>query len=143
MKEDMSRHVISGTITNEDTGEAFEVEHFLYSNYAKISATVRIARVEDYTHPDGSMQISVDCLALDSIGFVFELNLQFTPQTVEKRDELLQDLTAGRLFFVEGGYTVQKDVAVTIYDAEYQALAGELEKIASEAFRVNSGELKG
>jgi hypothetical protein len=143
IKDDMSCHMMRGTITNEETGETWEIEHFLYSNEARISATAMIEKVEDFTHPDNSMQISVDCHALDSLGNVFALNMQFTPETVEKRDELLQDFTIGRILYVEGGYTAMKDEAVTIYDADYQPLAGELKKFAGEAFRVNFGKQEG
>src|SRR6266581_6355418 len=140
MGEDMSRFMTRGTITNMESGEAYEVEHFLFPNDAKISATVRIEKVESYIHEDDSMQISVDCEALDSIGFVFKLNMQYTPETTEKMEEILRDLAVGRVFFVEGGYTLLKEeVAITIHDADYHPVDGEHTIIVEEALRVNSG----
>ena len=144
MDDDMSRFMLRGTITNMETGEEHETEHFLFPNDARISAIVRVEKVESYIHEDDSMQISVDCQALDSIADVFDLNMNFTPETTEKKEEILRDLVDGRMFVVEGEYTVlREEGAITIHDAEYHPVDSELARIAEEAFRVNSGGLDG
>ena len=93
MGDDMSRFMLRGTITSMDTDETHEVEHFLFPIEARISAIVRVEKVESYIHEDDSMQISVDCQALDSIADVFDLNMNFTPETTEKMEEILRDIS--------------------------------------------------
>ncbi len=142
MAEEMERCMTRGTITNMETGEAWDVEHFLFSNDARISAIVRIEQVNSYIHENDSMQISADCLALDCIGAVFPMLLNFTPESVELRDGILADLQPDLLFHISGAYTAGTG-DITVHDAEYRPLEEELVTYAKEAFRVNSGESDG
>ena len=138
MQDDMSRYLIRGTITNMETGEDNDCEHFMYSNDAKIGATVQIIKLKHYIHPDDSMQISVICHALDSLGYTFNLSLEFNPETLDMLYGILGDLTENLVLYAEGVYTVGQGGAITIYDADYYPLDQDIELVAREAFRVNN-----
>lgn len=133
--EDSGR--VTGEITNMETGETWDVEHFLLPNDARISAMVRIEQAVSYVHEDGSMQIVVACMALDSIGGVFPLALNFTPKSVTLRDEIVADLQPDRLFYVSGEFTTGGD-EILVHDPEYHPVETELVANTLEAFRVNS-----
>lgn len=144
MHDEMECFMIRGMITNQETSEDHEVEHFLFPNDARLSAIVRVVKVESYVYENDSMEISADCQALSSYGSVFKLAMMFFPETVEQKDKILRDLEVGRVLFSEGGYSVLLDeAAITIYDADYRPLEEELAGFTAEAFRVNSGESKG
>jgi len=50
---------------------------------AELSTIVRVLKVESYEIPeDVSVQISLNCQALDSIGNVFNMGVDFTPKAV-------------------------------------------------------------
>jgi hypothetical protein len=75
----MPDNIIQGTITDQETGESFEVDHYLFLSGSELTAIVKITQVNSYIHPNQSFQVSVECQALDSFGFVFQLNINFTP----------------------------------------------------------------
>lgn len=56
MEENMERFMTRGTITNMETGESLEVEHFLFPNDARFSANVRVGQVDSYVYENDSMQ---------------------------------------------------------------------------------------
>jgi len=96
--------------------------------------------VNDYVHPDSSMQVSVDGLGLDCVGGVFQVNLEYTPRTVEERDKLLQDLKVRRILSMKGRYGMT-DGEVTIYDAVYRSVEPyDSEEELQEVFRINGKE---
>jgi hypothetical protein len=105
----MNDNIIRGTITNTESGESWEREHYLLETGFELTTIVKITQVDSYVHEDDSFQVSVDCLALDSVGSVFSLNMDFTPESLGERDRLLQDFKLGYLFLVKGEYGVIKD----------------------------------
>lgn len=142
MRKEMEHFILRGTISNMETGESSEVEHFLFPNEARISAIVQVKKVESYVHPDDSMQVSVSCQALDCIGGVFPMLLNFTPETVELQDGILAGLQPDLLFNISGEYTAGSG-DIEVHNAEYRPLEEELAEFAAEAFRVNSGKSEG
>jgi hypothetical protein len=136
----MPDNIIQGTITDQETGESFEVEHCLFLTGSELTAIVKISEVNSYVHPDQSLQVSVDCLALDSFGFVFQLNMNFTPDLIEGRDQLLRDLRADSLLIVKGKYTVGERTPpfIILHDPAYQPVPpGISEAQIRQAFEVN------
>jgi hypothetical protein len=93
-----------------------------------LAAIVKITQVNSYIHPNQSLQVSVDCLALDSLGFVFQLNMNFTPDLIEARDQLLRDLRVDSLVIVKGQYTVIEDSPpfIMLHDPAYRAVPPEI-----------------
>jgi len=83
----------------------------------------------------------VDCLALDCIGSVFDLNSEFSPGSIEERDQLLEDMKVDSIFPVKGQYGVSRSAPICLFEPAYRF--GEpdfpLDKVR-EAFRINSGQ---
>jgi len=131
---------INGHLTNMDSGEVFSGDFCLFPNDFQLETIMKIMVVNDYVHPDSSMQVSVDGLGLDCVGGVFQVNLEYTPRTVEERDKLLQDLKVRRILSMKGRYGMT-DGEVTIYDAVYRSVEPyDSEEELQEVFRINGKE---
>lgn len=129
------------TCTNMNTGKSIESDFLLFPNEAKICAIVRVEKVRHYFHGDNSIQIIIDCLALDSLGNVFALDMQLNPESVEEMGAILEDLEEGQLYSIEGRLCVlQEEASITIYGAEYDPIFGVLAKNAAAVFRANCRE---
>ena len=98
--------IMTGTITDEETGEESFLQFYPLFLGLKLTTVVRIFHVDSYVHPDGSMQVSVDCEALDSVGMVYKANMDFTPDSESERDTLLEDMKVDAVFMVEGSYGI-------------------------------------
>jgi len=86
------------------------------------------------------MQISLDCQALDTIGNVFNLGVDFTPKAVSERDQILRDLKVDSILLMHGRYLSIEDGRMTLTGPEYRpvdpAIASEDQ--IREVFRLNS-----
>jgi hypothetical protein len=136
----MNESMVRGSITDVETGESHEVEHFLLVTGSELTAMVKITQIESYVHENESFQVSVNCLALDSFGFVFQLNMNFTPDFIEERDKLLRELKVDSLFIVKGHYTVAENMPpfITLHDPSYRTVPPEISEVqVRRAFEVN------
>jgi len=140
-KKFMAEKIIRGVIENVETGESHEVSHYLFLSDLELTTIVKINKVESYLHPDNSIQVSVDCQALDCIGSVFDLNLEFSPGSIEERDQLLEDMKVDSIFPVKGQYGVSRSAPICLFEPAYRFPEPDfpLEEVR-EAFRINSGK---
>lgn len=123
-----------------DSGEERTDKHYLLMTSASLKTTVKIQFVLNYTSPDGFMQLSIDCLALDFVGGVFDVALQYFSDEIEVRDKILQDLKQGSMWYVNGDLLVAcEDGApfIVLYMPQYEKLRPENEKEAGIAFQIN------
>ncbi|HPC08164.1 MAG TPA: hypothetical protein PLF77_04590 [Smithella sp.] len=133
---------ITGTIENMETGETHDIVpfHFFPCNCA-LNTIVKILHVESFLHPDNSRQISVDCLALDSSGFVFKLSMEFNPESQEDEQKIRSDITEGKIMAASGLYSVltEDEGGIMLFDPACESLPPEysLEEV-EEVFRVNN-----
>jgi hypothetical protein len=149
--------IMRGKITNTETGEVSEFEHYLFCLGTEMHTIAMIINAECYEHPNCSVtsadditrffyrfQVNVDCLALDSLGDIFELNLDFEPNTREEMDQILRDLVADRIFSIRGWYSVLSEhPIITIHNPIYSPLCPDFsEDEVRECFRINSQMLK-
>jgi len=123
----MEEGMIKGTIKNTETGEISDVEHYLFTSGLKITAIAKIINVNSYEHPGNSKpfspyQISVNCQALDAVGSIFALNLQFTPDSAGERDKILEEIKEGHIFLLRGEYCITTNSPLTIYEPKYNPL---------------------
>ncbi len=91
LREKFKGGIIEGTIKNMETGEISNVRHYLFVTDLELFAIAKIEHIESFELPDNSFQILVDCSGLDSIGQVFQLDLNFTPDFAETRNRILED----------------------------------------------------
>ena len=137
----MTDNIIKGKITNMETGDVFFGDHYMFFPGFKMTTIVKIMNVDNFVRPDDSMQVSVDCLGLDSVGGVFELCLDYNPDSTEKRDQLLQDLTVDSVYLVKVEYGIYDDAPLTISGADYRPVEPDFsEEDVREAFRINGKE---
>jgi hypothetical protein len=131
--------LLTGKIENLDTGEITDVNHYLLSTGSKISTIVKIINNQSFTHPDNSYQIIVDCFALDSIGDVFKLTLNFTPEDKNEMLRIETVLKQSLCLCVEGEYTISQDkLDITIHDPIYSSLPHDLsENDVKKVFKFN------
>jgi hypothetical protein len=134
-------NILTGTITNLITGESHSIECQPFFNDAVLTAVVMVESSRIYTdlnYPD-EPQVSMACKALDSIGFVYNLNLEFLPETQAKGKEITDDLKTGAIFIVKGRYSMcQSEMIISVNDPEYLPLPPAFdEHKVREAFRMN------
>ena len=142
----MKDKIVNGQIENTESGEVTNVNHYLFCGGFELNTFVRIERVEEYSHPNDTMQISIDCLGLDSYGFVFELGLHFdfeADQTDDK-NKILSDITVGSILSIKGEYGIHAgDGSVTVYSPQYSQLPPDFSIAeAGEVFRHNWDQKK-
>jgi FtsZ family, C-terminal domain len=119
--------IITGTITCQKTGTTSDIQHYLFRNDASMKSIVRVIHAEVYKHEDDfePFQISVDTLALDAIGSVFELNLEFRKESREAAEAILNDMQPNGLYSVSGDYTYADGTIWALQNPEYLAIQAE------------------
>jgi len=139
------KEIITGTVTNMESGESWGVEFKLFPTDMELMAIVKVEGIEIYadTNNQKSTQLNVECKALDSHGFVYNLNLEFTPETIEEKDMIAADMKTGVIYMVKGRYSIcQEDLIINISDPEYLPLPPSFaEEDVREVFKVNGNEL--
>ena len=87
------------------------------------------------------MQVAVDCKALDSVGLVFNLSINYFPESVERKEQLLDDLKVDSVLLFKGNYGVPGDTGIILYEPSYEPVEPEFsEEEIREVFRVNAKE---
>jgi hypothetical protein len=143
----MEDNIVRGTVTNVETGESWERDHYLLSTGFQLTTIIKVGQVDSYVFEEnGTFQISIDGLGLSSIGSVFCLNLDYTPATLRARDRLLKDFQIGSLYLVKGEYSVIKDQetpdSITLYEPVYRPVTPEFtEEEINLAFEINGKNL--
>lgn len=121
------------------TGEKEFVESFFFNTGFELYTIVKLLKVESFVHPDNSMQVYAECKGLDSVGFVFDIDLNFTPESSEERDQLLHYLKVDSFSWVKGAYLVPEDAPITLADPVYHPISADYsEDEIKEAFKVNT-----
>ena len=97
----------SAVVTNVQKGTTKTVDFFLFMPYYKITMIVKVERVVVYTYRgNGGRDIKIQCLALDSGGFVFKVELiQYFKYDEEDRG-LIERIQIGECYFVVGPYSI-------------------------------------
>lgn len=114
-----------------------------FFNESVLEAIVKVGDTEIITDHENNIlntQIIIKCKALDSLGFVFSIDLYFLPKTVVKRNRILSDLKKNSIFMVKGSYNIwQDELLMGMSDPKYSPLPRSLnEKEIRKVFRVNS-----
>jgi hypothetical protein len=140
-EEDIAPKIVTGSIENVDTGEVTAVDHYLFCGGFELNTFVWIEKVEFYTHPDESFQISIDCLGLDGYGFVFKLGLEFdfSGDQADEKNRILSDITVGSILAVKREYgIIPTDGSIIVFEPQYSSLppAFSLSEV-EEVFRGN------
>lgn len=138
----MKKKIVTGSITDMESGVSRDITHYLFCGGFELNTFVKILEVESFSpHPDNSRQVDVDCLALDSYGFVFDLKMNFTPESLEEELKILSDITEDKILSVHGSYSLVNDVGIILYSPIYTPLPLDysVEEI-EEVFRVNEAE---
>ena len=81
----MAKDLLYGSIKNVEPGETKKVEYYPFFAEFEVTTLVRVEKVENFSFPGGSMQVSADCHGLDSVGGVYDVSLEFFPNQSRTR----------------------------------------------------------
>jgi hypothetical protein len=103
-----------------------------------------VEHVESYgPYPDGTIQIDVICKALDNSGMVFNLEANFTRNTLDEKAALLKDMTTNSVHIFYGQYGVDDKGSISLVNPEYSSVEPHFkEDEVREAFRINAEHRK-
>jgi len=142
------KDIIVGKITNTCTDEEFAVEFQPYFTDLVLMAIIKVekADVTEITLNDennDSAPITVDCKALDSMGFIYNLGVIFMPETAMEKAKIAADMKNDAIFVIEGRYSIsQKNHIINIIDPKYRSLPPSFSKEeVRKAFQVNINPL--
>lgn len=86
-------------------------------------------------------QIIVDCQALDSLGFVFNITLMFTTTKITVKNKIAAEIKEDAIFMIKGRYNIYGN-SIIILDPEYLPLPASFnERKVRKIFKVNSSYL--
>ena len=105
----------------------------------ELTAIVKIGKVENIVHPDDSYQVIVHGDALDSAGFVFDVDLNFYPKTNDRKNKIVGELRVDSIFKVRGQYGVIVDAPINLHEPSYCKMEYS-EDEGREVFRINGGD---
>ncbi|MCG6537828.1 MAG: hypothetical protein L7F78_24695, partial [Syntrophales bacterium LBB04] len=135
----MTKELVYGRIQNMETGEIKEVEYCPFYAEFEVTTLVKVEKVESFSFPGGSIQVSADCHGLESIGGVYDVSLEFPPQSIQEREKIVGDLKPASYFLVKGQYSIPKGGPLCIFDPQYRPIEPAFsEDEIREVFRVNS-----
>ena len=141
-KED---NLLQGKMTNLESGEEWSVQVKFFLNDMELHAIVMVERTEIMTsaeNPD-QKQVMVYCKALDAIGLVYGLSLDFSTGTNEEMEKINADMEKDAIFLVGGRYAILgEDIIANLLDPTYRTLPpGFDHKELREVFRVISDSI--
>jgi hypothetical protein len=142
LKED---EIVHGKMTNLESGEEWSIQFKFHLNDADLHAIVIVERNEIMTSTEdpNQKQVTVYCKALDAIGLVYGLRLDFSSGTNEEMEKINADMKKDAIFLVKGRYAILgEDIVATLLDPTYRALPpGFDDQELREVFRVNGDPL--
>lgn len=127
--------LVTGTITNTETGETKAVEYYPFIYDAEMMCIVKVLNVAPHVF-ETNMEVNIDCLALGTYGHAFELSLVFNPETTDEMNSIVNDFIVGSLYSVKGGFSIGKDF-VMIFEPEYRPVEQDIYEDAETAFEIN------
>ena len=131
--------IITGIVTNCDTGEAFDFEHMLYPNDATLCCVVFVVRVDTYYYDENNQwEIMATCRALDSVGFVSDLEIVWQPDAQQEKEKVLAVIGPGGYYSASGAFGGCRDGVIYMYDPICNPLPEDNVAIVSEVFKANS-----
>lgn len=129
------------TIENVETGETGKGEPDFFAAGFELTPVVMVKKRESLVLPNLSIHVAVECQALDSIGGVFDLDMDFFPTFIQERDRILEEIGIGSLFWVRGNYPVPKDLPIALFEPQYRPVKPDFsEEEIRKVFRNNSGK---
>jgi len=133
--------LLCGKITNTDTGENRAAEFQPYFTDLVLMAIIKVEKTKVTENDEKSdfAPITVDCKALDSMGFVYDMGLIFMPETAREKAKIASNMKNDAIFVIEGRYSInQKNHIINIIDPKYRSLPPSFsEEDVKKAFQVN------
>lgn len=136
--------IITGSITNVETEETTEMSpHYLFCSGFIMTTFAKVTNIDSYEYEDGSFQVSIDSLALDSNGNVYNLGLEFDPKSIKERDAVLKVIHEDEIYSIKGEYTcINNGASIIIYNPVYSPIPPDFsEEEIREVFEFNGKQL--
>jgi len=138
MSEQPCSKLVTGIVEIHETGETFE--HATMITNSIMESIVKVQCVYRNNTPNLPMQLLIECLALDSGGEVFELDIHFPFLDLEEYSQFMKIFTVGALWKVKGMFYTGSDdgqISITLLGPEFHRLAPENVSDVESAFRIN------
>ncbi len=131
------------TTTERKSRKRQRREILLLLTDTELSVIVKVESTCQDTHPDSPFGVTIFCKALDSFGLIYDLELKFSSETLERKGKILADLKKDSIHLVKGRYNMfKKTFSISILDPDYMSLPPDIEEEdVREVFRINSKSL--
>ena len=142
MEED--KDLLTGKLENMETGEEWNFEFVPYFSDMELLTIVKVISAESYEDTDEKRFVDVDCHAMDSLGFIYPIVLEFIQVTNEESIKILADMIPDALFAAKGRYGIEDStMSIHLFDPECIKIdADKNEELVRKAFLINSQSMK-
>jgi len=132
--------LITGTVQDNKNGKVYE--HAVMITDAMMETIIKVQNITNY--PNAPMQLFIECLALDGVGCVFELEIHFPFLDIEEHSQMLESFTNGSVWKMKGMFAIGSDegqTTIILVSPEYHSLAPEDISDVKSAFRINGKDM--
>ena len=139
MEED--KDLLTGKLEDMETGEEWHMEFVPYFSDMELLTIVKVISAESYEDTDEKRSVDVDCHAMDSLGFIYPIVLEFTQVTNEESIKILADMIPDALFAAKGRYVILEGTVtiINLLEPEYIKIdADKDEELIRKAFQIDS-----
>ncbi|WP_144400101.1 hypothetical protein [Geobacter pickeringii] len=126
------------SIINLDTGQ--ESQFKLFPNESSLTCFVKLMDIEVIELvdlPDDYCEIVATGTAMDSVGHIFKVQLQYSPETAAEKDQILAAVQAGRFYWASGQFSYVAEEGMLMYDARCRELSDEEAAGVIHVFNIN------
>lgn len=105
------------TVTDEYGNKSGPFAYYFFPTMFEIETIVKIVAVNRHDFSEEQVQVDMDALALDGLGFVFKVDLFFY-YTAKEADDLVARVTEGSILQAKGVYSVLEEdpQQISLYD---------------------------
>ena len=142
MEED--KDLLTGKLEDMESGEEWNVEFVPYESDMNLMTIVKVISANSYEDNDEKMSVDVDCHAMDSLGFIYPIVLEYIRVTKEENDKIMADMVPDALFAAKGRYGIEEGTMSVFHllDPEYIKIDTDKdEELIRKAFQINSKSL--
>lgn len=113
-------------VFQEDGKSVSSNEYYMFPTSFELETVVKIEKSRVIQHADYT-QISMEAMALDGLGFVFRVGIEFAFSNCEDVDNIVNVAEEGRILEAKGCYAVlpERDGGITLYHPLFCSLSCE------------------
>jgi len=135
--------VAKNEITSIKTRRKSSLKFIPFFTDLVIMAVVKVEKIKIQPNAGNfePSQIIVDCQALDSLGFVFNVTLMFTTTRTAIKNKITADMEKDAIYMIKGRYNIYGN-SIIVLDPKYISLPKSFnERKVQKVFKINSNLL--